>query len=312
LRPSKPLPVGKKVKCPKCGTGFVVGGEEEPEPAVRAPKAAVQPAPAKAKPAEKKPAPKPADDEEDEGGTYAVVGLNPRGTTEEEEEAEEEDDKPEINYVPDLSVKDLRGPAQEAVVKPSNFLIMVGLASFIGWIGFLILVLIPILFPLEEKKEDKDKKGFVTAAQKKEEEEKKKKEAETVSFFSVAGYNLRDLAKEEWTMIALAISGILAGMAYTGVMIMGAVQMQNLESRTFGIASSIMAIIPLHANGLMALTAIFLQLLFGMLMDDRDLINMYLTGFTVILGLLGVAAGVRGLICCLSEQVKAGFEYKAE
>src|SRR5713101_3454298 len=94
LRPTKPLPVGKKVKCPKCGAGFTAV-EPPPEPVAKKPKkAAPKPAPAKKKPAAPKPALKPYDDDdEDAGGTYAVVGADKPA-----EEQEEEDDKPHIEY----------------------------------------------------------------------------------------------------------------------------------------------------------------------------------------------------------------------
>src|SRR6185312_9670681 len=83
LRPAKPVPDGKKVKCPKCGNLFVTPGivEDEEEPA-RA-KGPAKMAPKKKAAIKKAGAPKPPakkaeyDDEEDDegGGIYAFVGA---------------------------------------------------------------------------------------------------------------------------------------------------------------------------------------------------------------------------------------------
>src|SRR5262249_49845094 len=150
LKPAKPVPEGKKVKCPKCGANFTAVGDAgddaimSVEPADVAPAAPPKKKPAPAKPAAK-PAPpaKPDDDDDDEGGTYGVV-------RDEDDEEEEEDPrgrrggapkkskKPKIDHVPDMSIKDLRGPAQEAVVSPSNTLLIAGLVGFIGWLALLV------------------------------------------------------------------------------------------------------------------------------------------------------------------------------
>src|SRR5262249_11255296 len=98
LKPAKPLPVGKKVKCPKCGTNFTVV-EEAPAAGAAPQKAEARPkpAPARKKPAPARPTPKRRDlddDDEEGGGTYAVVrdpDLDP-------EDEDEEPNKPKINY----------------------------------------------------------------------------------------------------------------------------------------------------------------------------------------------------------------------
>ena len=157
LEPAKPLPAGKPVKCPECGNRFTAPEEEAPKAPLKKPKkaAADEPEAAERKPkkaadgkkavaeedgrapaAEKKPAAKKSDDDE-EGGVYGYV---------KEEEAEEED-KPDIEYAPDMSTKDLRGPAPSALVQPSNALIIVGLAGFFGWLALIVVHLIPDRVP---------------------------------------------------------------------------------------------------------------------------------------------------------------------
>ena len=56
------------------------------------------------------------DDDDEDGGIYGYFS----------EEQKAEEDKPQIEYAPDMSIKDLRGPAQAAVVPPSNYLLLIG------------------------------------------------------------------------------------------------------------------------------------------------------------------------------------------
>ncbi len=153
LRLAKPPAPGKKIKCPKCGAKFELADEPAP-PAMSKSKAGVNKKDAgvskkdkdkvtakKAdKPAAKaeKAAPKLQDDDDEGGGTYGFV---------KEDEAEEEN-KPKISYAPDTSVRDLRGPAQEAVMRPTNIIIMCGALGFFGWLALMVMLLIPILFPI--------------------------------------------------------------------------------------------------------------------------------------------------------------------
>src|SRR5262252_6562983 len=82
LKPTKPLPEGKKVTCPKCGANFAAK-EPPPDPAARTPKKASAPRPTAVKKA--KEASKPIrpieqrrhnldeDEDEEEGGVYSFA-----------------------------------------------------------------------------------------------------------------------------------------------------------------------------------------------------------------------------------------------
>src|SRR5947209_455540 len=89
LKPAKPVPEGKKIKCPKCGTIFEARAEDnepqpvkpaarpKPVPAAKKPSSPVTAQKKSAAPAKSKPAapakPKPAyEEDDDDAGTYAV------------------------------------------------------------------------------------------------------------------------------------------------------------------------------------------------------------------------------------------------
>jgi len=327
LKPAKPLPVGKKVKCPKCGLTFAAPGSDPDvlakpkaggaaaanKPAAKKPVAkkgadgrgdkAVKKAPP-GKPAAKKPA-----DEEDEGGaTYGVV--------QEKAPEEDEEDKPDIDYAPDMSIKDLRGPAQAEVMKPSNWMIFKGALGFLGWLAFLVVVLIPVLFPLDydDKDKGKDKGGAAPAAPAPAAPgaPAKKEDAPNRSFFQLGSYDLRDLAKYSKIMIVVMLLPLLVLMVYSALIAVGAVHMQNLESRGWAIASSIMLMLPLNAGGVMLLSALTEQFLLLVVLDYDWFVIMLMLITVGIEWLLQVGIGIWNLTVLMKPEVIAGFEYKPE
>jgi hypothetical protein len=326
LKPAKPLPVGKKVKCPKCGTDFTVTEEASADgPAPPKPAARAKPAPARKKPATAQPAPKksaparpapkrPADDDDDEGGAYALVrdpDLDP-----DPEDEDEEPKKPKIDYAPDLSIKDLRGPAMELIVKPSNYLIFQGMFGGIGWLGFLVLVLIPILFPLDygEKDKDKDKNkaapppAAVAGKDKDKDKDAKKTEADH-SFFEIFGWRFAHTEDEDWSKPFILILSCILGLLYAGTVTFGAIKIQNMESRRWGIASSIMALLPFASMGFGLFAGILLQVLFRMLFDEESMVMIYLGAFLGLLWTYCVGVAVWNLKTLMMPEVIAGFEY---
>jgi hypothetical protein len=320
LKPAKPLPVGKAVKCPQCGSTFKVA----PAPAA--------PARGKAAPAKKKPAAAPAKavakpaakpKEEEEGiGTYGFVDDSPK----------HEDEKPEINYAPDLSIKDLRGPAQAKLMRPSNWLILCGVAGVIGWLGFTVVVLIPVLFPLKEDTTGQQRPaltigrglGAVNAqaaaggggmggspsftpggGEKVKEEDKG-------TFFEIGGVDLTMVAAFEWYFVLLSVLPMAVGAIFAGLVTLGGVRMQSMESRGWGIAGAIMAMVPICLGGLMLLLGLGFQALLAIILDDPTDAAYYVYGLFGILWLVGTAIGAWALVTLLNEDVKAGFEYVSE
>jgi hypothetical protein len=345
LKPAKPLPVGKKAKCPQCGSIFVAEDpDREPEPVARpaakparksaikkeAPEPASKKVPAKksdkivkGKPAkEEKPAKKHEEDD-DEGGSYAVI---------KDKDEEDEEKKPKINYAPDMSIKDLRGPAQAMIMGPSNLLIIAGIAGFIGWLGLIVMILIPIVFPLKPDEKDKpaimpiepgmeviagvgggpgkpgmpnQPAGGVTGPSAKYEEEGE-------SFFELGPIDLTVIASYEWWQKTFSFTILFLFLCYSGTMTYGAVKMQNLESREWGIASTILGIIPFNVGALMFVSAILVREALDLILDEKRTIYLIVIVWMVLVWLLSIGASVYALVTLMKEEVIAGYEYKAE
>jgi hypothetical protein len=311
LKTSKPVPMGKTVKCPECGARFSAP-EDAAEVPLTKPKAAITAAPKPKKAADKKASPKkPAiakPDDSEEGGTYGYV----------KEEEKVEEDKPDIDYAPDMSTKDMRGPAASALVGPSNWLIVVGALGFFGWLGVLVMILIPTLFPIDADDGDKSKPpkpvigldhGLSIVNDEKEPIAEPKSDPNRKSFYSFFGMDLALVGLLPWYFFLLALLPLFLGMVYSGVVTYGAVQIQNLEGYRWGMASSILATIPLNSWGFMMTTAILLKFLAGMVTDDVTVMMIFLMSVEA-LGALGV--GVWVAMVLRSETVIKGYAYKAD
>ena len=329
LKPAKPLAAGKAVKCPECGTRFTVA-EEAPAAPLKKPKqaAAVAPAdderkpkksadgkkPAAKKPAQApvKPAAKKADDEDEDGGIYGYV----------KEEAKEEEDKPDIEYAPDMSIKDLRGPAASALVQPSNALIAVSGLGFFGWVAFLLIILIPKVFPIDVEDGDKNKPAKAVIGLEHGLQNVNNSQDPTAeptapdksrkAMFNLFGLDLTLVAQFPIWAYLLWLLPIFVGMVYSALVAYGAVKIQNLEGYGWGIASSIMVMLPVCIGGLMATTAILVIFLFGMVIDDVKFLYGVAIFILVVEKVLAILVGVWTLLTLLSEKVVKGYEYKAE
>jgi hypothetical protein len=335
LRPAKPLPAGKKVKCPECGNVFLAQDDEVEKATIatavakrgtKGGKGKDKKAPPPKKPpkadAEKAPAAAPgtipfADDDDDGPATYAFE----QGAAHEE---------PEIDHVPDTSIKDLRGPAQEAVVRPSNFMIFwAGLGLFL-YLFIFAVVFIPIIFPVPEKIDDTtggapttmtlaEKKKLLesgiqvtgsvglTAMEKSEKQEKKKEK----SLFTMYSWDLLDIATYSWWLIALFGVYCIFGIAFCAVVIYGAVRMQTLESRVWGIVSSVLLMLPFASSAIFVVVSILGTLLVGFLFDEDAVF--WVMPLWILAGFgPNVGFGIWSLVTLLREDVIAGYEYVEE
>jgi hypothetical protein len=255
LKPPKPVPDGKRVVCPRCKNAFTTPGavdevEEVQEVQPAGKKAAAKKAPAGKAPAGKPsapPPPPPHEEEDESAGTYGVVKEK-----EDEEDDEENEAKKRISYEPDLSIKDLRGPAQAAIVAPSNGLMVAGTIAILILIVRIGVATWPFMFApsvvdhkrffwdyyQEKAKAESDDKARQKLTQRAEniperkdlkDDEKKALEEEIVA---------QVWARSIWASAAFLM------IIWNAIMIVGAVKMQNVESYGWSMAACIMGIFP--------------------------------------------------------------------
>jgi predicted Zn finger-like uncharacterized protein len=341
LRPAKPVPAGKKVKCPRCDTVFEAGADEveddddevEEERPRRAPRKIPVKAREKVKKAAKDPPKKKPAATDDDDGAYGVVT-----------DQELEENKPKIEYAPDMSVKDLRGPALAILWNPSNKLVLMAFVGVFGYLALIILLSIPALFPIIEDDKEQDVMkigpglsqaspwatsgsmgmllgggggGDNPAPAPREEQQQggdsgTKFVEEKASIYQIWGLDLSNLidAGVGWFLLYMVPIILLA--CYAGLVAHGAIKMQNIESRRWGMAASIMALFPMNMAGTMAVTAMVLNLVLGQIMDDRQFIDVVVIIAMVAEWLLSMGMGIWCIVTLFNETVIAGFEYVAE
>src|SRR5262249_9772172 len=163
-----------------------------------------------------------------------------------------------------------------------NWLLRVGIAGAFGWLGMIVVTLIPVVFPVREDSGEENArpalsfgKGLATLAgasggagpqafqppaANKEGQEKEKGEKER-SVLSLFGYEFGELA-------LVIIPVCVVGFVYSALLTLGAVKMQNLESRGWGMAASVMALLPVNIYGFVVLTALAVSLILAMFSDE--------------------------------------------
>lgn len=316
LRLAKAPDPGKRIKCPKCGAKFALA-EEEPPPVTKKKTTAVPSAAGKKNEVRSK-APSPKQDKGrvpakpaakapvkgKEDNTYGVI-----------KEEGEQGPKPIITFGRDTRTKDLRGPAQQAVVPPTNMLIIVGGAGFFGWLALLIMVLLPLFFPISSSEGSQGNilkvleipEGLSAVAS----SSPPTFDAEVIDppWLLFFGFNLATLNLFHTWMIALIILIFPAMMLFSGYIISGAVRAQNLESRRAGIISSVLIMLPLNTGGLMIVIVVGFGFVARMILDDTDYLLLMLS---LMITAAGVGTGIWGLRVFNDEKVIAGFEYKPE
>lgn len=256
LRPAKPLPSGKRVTCPKCKAEFAVRDPDEE---------AVKPA----RPTKKPWAPAKNDPFEDDGpGTYGVIKEEvPEETADEEEDEDEDEDRPgkaktpkkqgtrseDLQFQLNIKVTDPRGPAQAALISPSNFLMLVGTLACIAGVAAVLIGAWPFLFNdriLDPADFFGLNRGKDSEGDKKDGSEKKQKQRVSAdSDGKVDVSKLSDDLKNQfysaedakWWELVLCIGIGALVIAYNSVIIVGGVRMQNMESYTFSMIAGIMA-----------------------------------------------------------------------
>jgi len=277
LRPAKPLPSGKRVTCPKCKAQFTVRDpDEEAKPAKSAKKPAA-------------PAAKNDPFADDGPDTYAVIKEEePKEELEDEEDEDEDEDRPrkpkkpkkdarmeDLEFRVRMDAPDPRGPAQAALISPSNFLMLVGTLACLVGVGAIAYGAWPFLFTEDilSKEEffgvTQGKDSGSDTEQKTDSKQKQRKiqveEGKVVwndrtpsNEDKEAYYKARD-EKELWLIIYMVAGGVV--LVYNAFVIIGGVKMQNMESYTWAMVASIMAFVLSFPGlgqlaGLLALTTL--------------------------------------------------------
>jgi predicted Zn finger-like uncharacterized protein len=314
LKPAKPVPEGKTVKCPKCEQTFKAGD-----------KAAEEKAEEKKKPVAV--STKDATDDEDDGaGTYAVVKdeaeekkkaekeererrkkkrrkrAQEEGLEYEDDEDEDEEEDVADQYLKNLKQRDPRGPAQETIVGPANWLLGTALLGFFGWVFYFGAFMLPVAFPNIEKKEEAsrtfnaDDKG----------KEKKKEKQQAIHWWSAE--SILNEENTPWSVL-LFVFALLVGLAQAIAIGISSVKMQSMESYNWSLWGCIIAMIPMVTFPWFVFLTFLLDL-FDFLLEagmDETCWLMALVAFV-----WGPLVGGLCLKQFLSPQVKPGFEYKPE
>lgn len=244
LNPSKPPAPGKKVRCPRCKEIFVVPEPDAESRGKSRTQAKAQPkkktVPTKPKPEKKK---RPMDDEDDVSA-YALLGGKAGG---------EEDDAPEIDYIPDLEVKDPRGQVTASLMTPTNWMMSLSAIIAIGMFVMVCFWVWPFLFT---KHNTTIKPGDIRKdMQAKQQADRELSSAEQSQLDQLELSDLSDTEKAEFFARAAdeqqerAIWAVCCFfvMLYAAFVCMATVKMQNLESYKWSMTACIMAI-PLVAT----------------------------------------------------------------
>ncbi len=235
VKSAKPLPVGKKVKCPSCGGAIPIRDEAEDVVEVveveedEAPPRKKKPAPAnpaaKAKPAARekaKPAPAPKK-EEPAAQVYSWAA----------EKEEDTSEKPVVDLFPKAAPKKKKIIAEEKIITPSGMLLIFGIVCVIITLGGVIYTLFPVFF----SKHLVMPRDILT---------KSNGDPLDAQWEELKGDQLNQLIDAEnkakvWTAVWAGIWFV--GTIYAMLICHGAVKMRFIESWGWAMAASIMALI---------------------------------------------------------------------
>ncbi len=311
LRLPGPVANGTLIECPRCLTTF---GAATPAPelvpvlsaAAAAPAqpqlaAAARAEPPPASPSHPPMAEKPRAEAKETGETYAVI--------------EDPSTAPLIDYAPDVGIADLRGPAQALVMKPSNRLLFICVLGAVGWLGLLIMILIPVAFPVPETSS-----GRVvligapgSRARREAEAELAKQRGERTgkpSMFTLFGIDLAEIGRWPTEQVVLAFLVPVLGAIYSGFAAGGAIQMQNLWSRRWGKVGCVLALFPANSAGFGIVICLFFRALMSLFGIEDDVLYFPFLAILFLLWLLSLLSGLAALRVLNRPDVIRGFKFR--
>jgi hypothetical protein len=118
-------------------------------------------------------------------------------------------------------------------------------------------------------------------------------------------------ASWDWWWIVLLNVGAVLGMIISAVTIYGAVRMQTLESRIWGMVSGVLVMVPTTAVAPLGVISIGLTALFGLLFGDEALPWLMPVWSLIVYGLY-IAIGVWTIMTLIRQDVIDGYEYIPE
>ena len=321
LKLANEVPAGKKIRCPKCQAAFAPVAEAKAKP---------QPAPARPKIGEEgtygvvsEPGPPPKDDEDDQ----------PKSTHEQFQEQLEK-----------KFPKSKRGPAQAIVIKPANQLLATSSLACVSCIVSVVVALWPMFFakdpskdpdaffvstgttlkvqaknpaqpvpPFEELTVQRDgsidlgRFGQVKVVDKKipDVELLIRTAIEKVDK-SVGPIDVQVVTKKETAFGWMWIAASVAAFAYNGLIVYGAVSMQNVESYNWAMAGSFLMLAP--SNWACAVPAFGWFLMFAQNLAGDEMA--YAT--VAVISLWYVYVGVWNVKTLRNPEVEAGFREKKQ
>ncbi|NBO94062.1 MAG: hypothetical protein EBV06_17400, partial [Planctomycetia bacterium] len=108
------------------------------------------------------------------------------------------------------------------------------------------------------------------------------------------------------------IFGFLMLALYSGLISFGAIKLVNMESRIWGIAAGILALLPINVGGITFAIAFGIQFGLRQVEIDEDSINYLTIGIGVLLWFASLGLGVWTLIVANDAVVLEGYEYEPE
>jgi len=201
-----------------------------------------------------------------------------------------------------------------------------GALCFFAYVIMGFIILIPILFPVPVERgpegdvslSARDKKkvaaaalwvsgpAITTGAEKATKDDKA-----VPSMFTMFTWDLMDVTSYPWWQVAGLVGSCFLGMIYCGVATFGAVRMQTLESRVWGMAASIMMMLPVLGVGLFGILSMIFTFAIGGMFDE-DSVFMFSPVWGLVSFGVNIGIGAWGLTTLLKEEVKAGYEYKSD
>lgn len=272
----------------------------------------------------------PDDDEDDDDDEEEEIPVKSKGKGKGQKEdapPPKKRKKPKINYAPDTSVKDLRGPAMVQVVPPSNYLMIQCGIVMLTAVFSIAQAVWPFMFQdriltpqaalrdhfrqLQGKGGQEGKsatsrweridKGYITWPKKNKKDDDQGFVGEDMKPDELEAAE-EAIRKQMPFAVAWVVVSVLI-LAYSVAVAFGAVKMQSLESYPWALTGAILAMLPF--NGVVLLVYYFKPMNFS---EDMPWVLLAIA----CEGIFYFFVGLLCLAVLLKKDVKTGFYYRSD